>query len=228
MATTNAVLGFWLATAAACATLLGWLLVAGKKQISDRAIGAALIVAALAMLYVSFTQLIPQAYDANFTTSNLIFWLAIGVAIVVALRFIGNQFSDLDSLKSSALLVAAAVTAHNLPEGAAAIATTVQDLNAGIATSIAIAIHNVPEGLAIAAAAIAAGYNKSRALLFVIVAAGAEILGTGIVFVEVQLLNQLLIAKLLTVVAGIMIALSVIELLPHGYAKFRTKGEPTH
>jgi len=48
------------------------------------------------------------------------------------------------------------------------------------------------------------------------------------VFIEVQLLNQLLIAKLLTVVAGIMITLSVIELLPHGYAKFRTKGEPTH
>ena len=228
MDTTNAVLGFWLATAAASATVLGWLLIAGKKQISERAIGAALIIAALAMLYVSFTQLIPQAYDANFTTSSLLLWLSVGAAIVIALRFIGNQFSDLDSLKSSALLVAAAVTAHNLPERAAAIATTVQDLNAGIATSIAIAIHNVPEGLAIAAAALAAGYNKSRALLFVTVAAGAEILGTGIVFVEVQLLNQLLIAKLLTVVAGIMVTLSVIELLPHGYAKFRTKGEPTH
>ena len=228
MDTTNAVLGFWLATAAASATILGWLLIAGKKQVSERAIGAALIIAALAMLYVSFTQLIPQAYDANLTTSSLLLWLSIGAAIVIVLRFIGNQFSDLDSLKSSALLVAAAVTAHNLPEGAAAIATTVQDLNAGIATSIAIAIHNVPEGLAIAAAALAAGYNKSRALLFVIVAAAAEILGTGIVFVEVQLLNQLLIAKLLTVVAGIMIALSVIELLPHGYSKFRTKGEPTH
>jgi len=228
MATTNAVLGFWLATAAASATVLGWLFVAGKKQISQRAIGAALIIAALAMLYVSFTQLIPQAYDANFTTSSLLLWLSIGAAIVIALRFIGNQFSDLDSLKSSALLVAGAVTAHNLPEGAAAIATTVQDLNAGIATSIAIAAHNVPEGLSIAAAALAAGYHKSRALLFVLVAAGAEILGTGIVFIEVQLLNQLLIAKLLTVVAGIMITLSVIELLPHGYAKFRTKGEPTH
>lgn len=225
---TNAVLGLWLAVAAASATLIGWAVIAGRKQISDRAIGAALIVAALAMLYVSFTQLIPQAYDANFTTSNLILWLAIGAAIVVALRFIGNQFSDLDSLKSSALLVAAAVTAHNLPEGAAAIATTVQDLNAGIATSIAIAIHNIPEGLAIAAAALAAGFSKSRALIFVVVAAAAEMLGSGVVFVEVQLLNQVVIAKLLTVVAGIMIALSVIELLPHGYAKFRTKGEPTH
>ena len=139
-----------------------------------------------------------------------------------------DKFSNLDSLKSSAVLVAAAVTAHNLPEGAAAIAATVQDLNAGIVTSIAIAIHNVPEGLAIAAAALAAGYSKSRALLFVVIAAGAEILGSGIVFVEVQLLNQLLIAKLLTVVAGIMIALSVIELLPHGYAKFVTKRDSTH
>lgn len=228
MATTNAVIGLWLAIAAASATLIGWVLIAGRKQISDRAIGAALIIAALAMLYVSFTQLIPQAYDANFTTSNLVIWLGIGVAVVVALRFIGNQFSDLDSLKSSALLVAAAVTAHNLPEGAAAIATTVQDLNAGITTSIAIAIHNIPEGLAIAAAAIAAGFSKSRALVFVVVAAAAEMLGSGVVFVEVQVLNQLVIAKLLTVVAGIMIALSVLELLPHGYAQFRTKGEPTH
>ena len=228
MDTANALLGFWLATAAASATLLGWVIVAGRKQVSDRAIGVALIIAALAMLYVSFTQLIPQAYDANFTTSSLLLWLGIGFLIVVSLRWLGNKFSDLDSLKSSAVLVAAAVTAHNLPEGAAAIATTVQDLNAGIATSIAIAIHNVPEGLAIAAAALAAGYSKSRALLFVVIAAGAEILGSGIVFVEVQLLNQLLIAKLLTVVAGIMIALSVIELLPHGYAKFVTKRDSTH
>ena len=228
MDTSNAILGFWLATAAASATLLGWVIVAGRKQISDRAIGLALIVAALAMLYVSFTQLIPQAYDANFSTSDLVIWLGLGFLIVVLLRWIGNQFSDLDSLKSSAILVMAAITAHNLPEGAAAIATTVQDLNAGIATSIAIAIHNIPEGLAIAAAALAAGFAKSRALLFVIVAAAAEILGSGVILLEVQVLNQILIAKLLTVVAGIMIALSVIELLPHGYAQFRRKGEPTH
>ena len=228
MDTSNAILGFWLATAAASSTLLGWVIVAGRKQISDRAIGLALIVAALAMLYVSFTQLIPQAYDANFSTSDLFIWLGFGFLIVVLLRWIGNQFSDLDTLKSSAILVMAAVTAHNLPEGAAAIATTVQDLNAGIATSIAIAIHNIPEGLAIAAAALAAGFAKSRALLFVIVAVVAEIFGSGIILLEVQVLNQILIAKLLTVVAGIMIALSVIELLPHGYAQFRRKGEPTH
>ena len=228
MDNTNALLGFWLAIAAASATLIGWVIVAGRKKISEKAIGVALIIAALAMLYVSFTQLIPQAFDNDLSNIDLIIWLGLGFLIVVLLRYLGNSFSDLDSLKSSALLVAAAVTAHNLPEGAAAIATTVQDLSAGITTSIAIAIHNIPEGLAIAAAALAAGFTKKKALVFVFVAAAAEMLGSLVVLVEVQVLNQLIIAKLLTVVAGIMIALSVIELLPHGYAQFRTKGEPTH
>jgi zinc transporter, ZIP family len=223
MNTANATIGFWFSVIAAVATLLGWLIVAGRKHISTRAIGVALIASALAMLYVSFTQLIPQAFDSNLTLTEFSLWIGIGFGLVVLLRFIGEQFSSLDSLKSSAILVAAAVTAHNLPEGAAAIATTIQNLQAGIATTAAIAIHNIPEGIAIAATAVAAGFSKSRALLFVVVAATAEIMGAGIVLVEVQLLNELLIAKLLTVVAGIMIALSVLELLPHGYAEFKSE-----
>jgi len=219
----NANLGFWFSVIAAVSTLLGWLIIASRKQISTKAIGVALIASALAMLYVSFTQLIPQAFDSNLTLTEFSLWLGFGFGLVVLLRLIGDRFSSLDSLKSSAVLVAVAVGAHNLPEGAAAIATTIQNLQAGIATTIAIAIHNVPEGIAIAATAVAAGFSKSRALLFVVIAAAAEILGAGIVLVEVQLLNELLIAKLLTVVAGIMIALSVLELLPHGYAEFKAK-----
>jgi len=206
MNTANALIGFWLAIAAASATLIGWAIVAGRKKISEKAIGVALIIAALAMLYVSFTQLIPQAFDNDLSNIDLIIWLGLGFFIVVLLRYLGDSFSDLDSLKSSALLVAAAVTAHNLPEGAATIATTVQDLSAGITTSIAIAIHNIPEGLAIAAAALAAGFTKKKALIFVLVAAAAEMLGSLVVLVDVQVLNQLVIAKL----------------------QFRTKGEPTH
>ncbi len=228
MATTNAVLGFWLATGAASATVLGWVIIAGRKQVSDQVIGAALILAALAMLYVSFTQLIPEALATNFSNFELALWLGIGAGIVVVLRLIGDKFNKLGSIKSSAVLVAGAIAAHNLPEGAAAVATTVQDLAAGITTSIAIAVHNIPEGLAIAAAALSAGFTKLKALIFVSIAAGAEVLGSAIVLVEVQLLNDGVISQLLTVVAGIMITLSVIELLPHGYAKFRTKGERTH
>ena len=117
---------------------------------------------------------------------------------------------------------------HNIPEGAAAIATTIVDLQSGIATTIAIALHNIPEGVAIAATALAAAGSRTRAFVLVSIAALAEVSGAGIVLYESAALSEILIAKLLTLVAGIMITLSVLELIPNGVKSLRSLRDLDH
>ena len=52
--------------------------------------------------------------------------------------------------------------------------------------------------------------------------------GAGIVLYESAALSEILIAKLLTLVAGIMITLSVLELIPDGVKSLRSLRDLDH
>jgi ZIP family zinc transporter len=225
----NALLGFWFSVIAAGSTMLGWVIVAIKKDLSKKVIALTLLFAAIAMLAVSFFELIPGTIDAGLGSLEIFIWLILGAGAVQVLRFIGDKFyGPKHSLQQSATLVAIAVALHNIPEGAAAIATTIVDLQSGIATTIAIALHNIPEGVAIAATALAAAGSRTRAFVLVSIAALAEVSGAGIVLYESAALSEILIAKLLTLVAGIMITLSVLELIPNGVKSLRSLRDLDH
>ncbi len=211
--------GFWLAIAAALATFLGYLLVAFQPRglSKERFNGLALLVAAVAMVAVSFAELLPFALNSSLTLVEILLWFALGVGVYGLIRF-AVRVTQLASnrLISSAIVLTTALTLHNIPEGAVTVAATSAGLSIGVTTAIAIAIQNVPEGLSIAAVVLAADLGKRKAILYVAISVVAEMLGATILQSNVATITSQNTAALLTAISGIMIAVSVFELLPDG------------
>ena len=112
-------------------------------------------------------------------------------------------------------LVAMGVAIHNFPEGVASLAGTLNNTNLGIAVSVAIAIHNIPEGLAIAAPVCAATGDRRQALLWSFLSGMAEPVGAAIAaLVLMPFLSETLLGYVLATVAGVMVFISLDELMP--------------
>lgn len=118
-------------------------------------------------------------------------------------------------LLRSGLLVAVIVGAHNMPEGLMTFLATLESPQLGASLAIAIAIHNIPEGMAVAAPIYAATGSRRRALAWASISGLAEPVGAlvGYFVLQAVLPDELLVLTL-ALVAGMMIALSLRELLP--------------
>lgn len=218
----NNQVGFILSLLAALATMIGWVIVAVRKNLSQHLVAASLLVAAAAMILLSAFELIPTANKVGLSSSSIILWLVIGVLVVLALRFLSDKLDMAGSkLEKSAILVAAALTLHNFPEGSVAISTAIVDFQSGLVAALAISLHNIPEGLAIAVTAVAAGMSSKKVFALVAAATVAEISGAAVVLYESAALSEILVAKLLSLVAGIMFTVAITELIPHGLSSLK-------
>ncbi len=111
--------------------------------------------------------------------------------------------------------VALGVAIHNFPEGMATFVSTLVDPRLGTAVAVAIALHNIPEGIAVAAPIYAATGSRKRALLWSFVAGAAEPVGAGLTAIFLlRVLNDAVLAVVLAGVAGMMVFISLDELLP--------------
>ncbi len=177
------------------------------------------------MLAASVIEIIPSALSIDYGWQDSILWFGIGFAGFAATKFIASRLADKrETLMSSLALVTVALTLHNVPEGTASIAAASANLNTGVATAVAIGLQNLPEGLSIAALAIAAGLTKARAFLLVLISVIGEVIGAGAIWLNQSYLNAEINSHLLLVVAGLMVAISLIELVPDGL-KLTRQGE---
>ena len=167
------------------------------------------------MLTVSALQLIPSALDSGLDVMQVLLVTCLGFALVVALSSVKFN-KDASKVKHPALLITIALSLHNLPEGAAPIGATLVDIETGLTTSLVLALHNIPEGIAISATALLAGYSRKMALLLTLAATLAEALGAfAVYFSGSLLLADRSVGLLLSLVAGIMIAICAKELIPY-------------
>ena len=202
--------------------MLGWLIISLKRNLTPRLVAISLLLASGAMILVSLLELIPTALRAGMTGAEVSLWFFVGVGVVLTLRALAEKIeSTVNELEKSALLVAIALTLHNIPEGSVAISAAIVDLQSGIISAIAISLHNIPEGLAIAVTAVAASMKSLKVFVLVLIATLAEMSGAVLVFLESTSMSVSIAAKLLTVVAGIMMAVTIAELIPHGLKALR-------
>ena len=111
--------------------------------------------------------------------------------------------------------VALGLGIHNFPEGMATFVGTLEDPSLGIAIAVAIAIHNIPEGLAVSAPVYAATGSRGKAFLWSFLSGVAEPLGAGLAaLVLMPYLNETVLGYVLSAVAGIMVFISIDELVP--------------
>lgn len=129
------------------------------------------------------------------------------------------ETSDQHSLKRVGLLTTLAIGIHNFPEGIATFVSAIEDPSLGIAIAAAIAIHNIPEGVAIAIPILHATGSRKKALFYTFLSGLAEPLGALLAWaVLMPFMSPIVLAALLAAVAGIMVYISIDELLPAAQA----------
>ena len=113
------------------------------------------------------------------------------------------------------LLVAVGSGIHNLPEGMATFTGALKDIQLGIAIAVAIAIHNIPEGLAVSVPVYTATGSRKKAFFWSFLSGVSEPVGAALAaLVLLPFLTPTLLGWVLAGVAGIMVAISLDELMP--------------
>lgn len=246
----SVLIAFGLTMIAGISTGLGSLMAFFTKKTNTKFFSAALGFSAGVMIYVSLVDIFPQA-NRILTASigkKMGSWVAIasffaGILLIGIIdklipsvenpheartvEEMGNYCDTNDSnakgLMKIGVLTAIAIAVHNFPEGIATFIAAIKDPQLGIAITVAIAIHNIPEGIAVSVPIFCATGNKRKALVYSILSGLSEPVGAllGYLFL-MPILSDQVFGILFALVAGIMIFISLDELLPSA----RAYGEP--
>lgn len=126
-----------------------------------------------------------------------------------------KQAEKNNKLMRMGLFTALAIGIHNFPEGIATFIAALHDLKIAIPIAIAIAIHNIPEGIAVSVPIYYATGSKKKAFLYSFLSGLSEPLGALIAYlVLMPYLNETVMGIVFALVAGIMVFISLDELLP--------------
>ena len=127
---------------------------------------------------------------------------------------------DEKSLMRTGLFTALAIGIHNFPEGLVTFIAALQDPKLGIAIAVAVALHNIPEGISVSVPIFYATGNRSKAFFYSFLSGMAEPVGALIAYGALRLLtgggefSPVVTGGLFAMVAGIMVYISLDELLP--------------
>jgi ZIP family zinc transporter len=229
---------FWpalgMVTFAGLATGIGSLISFLSKNTSPRFLAIALGFSAGVMIYVSFMEILPGAGE-SFSASGLPQGVAnfrmvagffAGIALMAVIDLLVPKFENPHEVHSTVcakgknlhrlgVLSAIAIAVHNFPEGLATFAVALQEPRLGVAIAIAIAIHNIPEGIAISVPIYCATGSRKKAFRWSFLSGLSEPLGALIGFFFFRaFFTDLVLGWLLAGVAGIMVYISLDELLP--------------
>lgn len=198
------------------------------------------------MVYISFTELLGTAIeDIGFATANIAFFVGILFIAVIDI-LVPHQYeeertridrpnikseqlerADSVSLQSplmrSGIFLALGIAIHNFPEGLVTFCSAATgNVALGTVIAVAIAIHNIPEGIAVSVPIFYATGDRRKAFTYSFLSGVAEpvgaLIGYAILF---PFLTPVLLSGSLAFVAGIMVYISLDEILPlaHRYGK---------
>ncbi len=122
---------------------------------------------------------------------------------------------DYKKLLRMGMFTALVIALHNFPEGLATFMAALHDPSLGIPIAVAIAIHNIPEGIAVSIPVFYATNSKWRGFWWSFASGIAEPVGALLgYFIIIQFFNEVLFGVVFASVAGIMVFISLDELLP--------------
>lgn len=239
----NVILALGLTLFAGLATGVGALIAFFTSRTNKKFLSVALGFSAGVMIYVSLVEIFVKAKDSLTYAlgDSLGYWMTIvgffGGMLFIALidKLIPKSKNphevktvedlhaaeksattiDHDKLMKMGVFTALAIGIHNFPEGIATFMATIQDPNVGIAIAIAVAIHNIPEGIAVAIPIYFATGIRKKAFKLSFLSGLAEPVGALIAYlILMPFLNDVMFGIIFAGVAGIMVFISLDELLP--------------
>ncbi len=214
---------------AGAATSAGGLLAFVVKKNNFAALALGLGFSAGVMLYVSFMEMLPHAQQAlaviygNRPGQGLatgVFFAGIAAAWLID-RFMPTHHIHSDALeqknklKHLGLFTALALAIHNFPEGLATFMASMENITLGISIAAAVAVHNIPEGIAVALPVYHATGSRKKAFWYSTFSGLAEPAGALLgFFIFRAVLHEAAFGMMFAGVAGIMVYISLDELLP--------------
>lgn len=226
---TSVYTALFLSFLAGAATSIGGLLSFVVKKDNFAALALGLGFSAGVMIYVSFMEMMPEAKTALglLYGANPGAWLATGVFFAGVLlawlidRFMPSHHVHADALEQKnklrhlGLFTALALAIHNFPEGLATFMASMENMTLGVSIAVAVAVHNIPEGIAVALPVYHATGSKSKAFWYSTLSGIAEPVGAVLGYVVFRsVLNEAAFGVMFALVAGIMVYISLDELLP--------------
>ena len=239
MTTENIILAFALTLIAGLSTGIGGLIAFFTKRDNVHFLTTALGFSAGVMLFVSFVDIFPESLEgfkscygegAMLATCLAFFG---GMGLIALIDFLipeGENPHEMNYTEQIAkehnmpnekkfhrmgIMLALSIAIHNFPEGLATFAVSLSDISIALPIVIAIALHNIPEGVAVAVPIHQATGSRWKALLFSILSGLSEPLGALVGFlILMPFWNATIEAAILGITAGIMVYISIDELLP--------------
>lgn len=238
--TENLLFAFGLTLFAGLATGIGSILAFFTSRTNTKFLSIALGFSAGVMIYVSMIEIFVKAKDAlvkamgvqlgNWTTVGGFFAGMVLIALIDKfipksgnpheLKTVEDMSAKSKGVHDPALLkmgtfTALAIGIHNFPEGIATFTAALQDPALGIAIAVAIAIHNIPEGIAVSVPVYFATGDKKKAFKLSFLSGLSEPIGALVAYLFLMpFLNDIMFGVIFAAVAGIMVFISLDELLP--------------
>ncbi len=240
METQTVLIAFGLTLFAGLSTGIGSALAFFTRKTNTRFLSLALGFSGGVMIYVSFVEIFVKANDAltaslgetmGYWITTLSFFGGI-LAIAIIDKLIPSfenpheirSVEDMDDKEQAGkykklyrmgMFTALAIAIHNFPEGLATFAAALSDTTVGLSIAIAIAIHNIPEGIAVSIPVYYATGDRKKAFLYSMLSGLSEPVGALIgYFILFSFFNDVVFGVLFASVAGIMVFISLDELLP--------------
>lgn len=233
----NYVFAFLLTLFAGLCTGIGSALAFFAKRTNTRFLSASLGFSAGVMIYVSFVEIFWKAKeslssslgdDKGLVVTVLAFFGGIALIGIID-RFIpsGENPHELKKIEETepgqykhrlmrmGTFTALAIGIHNFPEGLATFVAALKNPEIGIAIAVAVAIHNIPEGIAVSVPVYYATGSKRKAFTLSFLSGLAEPIGAVVGYLLLMpFMNDTTFGILFAGVAGIMVFISLDELLP--------------
>lgn len=239
MELSNILFAFGLTLFAGLSTGIGSALSLITKKTNKKFLSVALGFSAGVMIYVSFVEIFTKAERALTAElgDKLGTWATVGgfffgiLLITLIDKLIpstenphevhtveemdGESESHKANLMRMGLFTALAIAIHNFPEGLATFTAALSDPSLGIPIAVAIAIHNIPEGIAVAVPIFYATESRKKAFRLSFLSGLSEPIGALVGFLLLyQFFNDIIFGLIFASVAGIMVYISLDELLP--------------
>lgn len=230
----NFITALLLTLVAGAATGVGGVIILFTKKFSSKLLSASLGFSAGVMLFISLTELFPEAsstlgelYGEQKGMLFTILSFFSGIALIAIIdnlipeRENPHEYSSVQQDNESSKLMRLGIFSiiviaiHNFPEGMATFITAMEDPQVGYSIAMAVAIHNIPEGIMVAIPIYYATHRKGKAIGNAFLSGIAEPIG-GILgyFLLSRFFENSMSGIMLGIVAGIMTYISLDELLP--------------
>ncbi|WMJ76835.1 MULTISPECIES: zinc transporter ZupT [unclassified Sedimentibacter] len=239
MELSNVMFAFLLTLFAGLSTGIGSVLSLLTKRTNTKFLSVALGFSAGVMIYVSFVEIFVKAKDSLIAVMGVKMgaWATVGgfffgiliIAVIDNLipstenphevhtveEMDGESEEHKSSLMRMGMFTALAIGIHNFPEGLATFTAALNDPSLGVPIAFAIAIHNIPEGIAVAVPIFYATGSRKKAFKLSFLSGLSEPIGAIIGYLILfRFFNDAMFGFIFASVAGIMVYISLDELLP--------------